>query len=128
VRENLDFWVHLLGGDSEKIPLVLDFFNLGAFEDVPARALSSGQLQRLSLTRLGVVPRPLWLLDEPLTALDGRGQALLQGLFETHLGQGGVILLATHHGDKRAMVNQARSLNLEDFRPTLGKVLEEAWL
>ena len=42
------------------------------------------------------VPRPLWLLDEPNTALDGAGQALFAGLMTDHLRQGGLIVAATH--------------------------------
>jgi heme exporter protein A len=42
------------------------------------------------------VPRSLWLLDEPTTALDAASQARLDGLMRTHLGGGGLIVAATH--------------------------------
>ena len=47
---------------------------------LPARALSQGQRRRLGLARLSLTHRPLWLLDEPATALDTAGVALLTRL------------------------------------------------
>ena len=46
------------------------------FEDTPAARLSAGQNRRVALARLCVAPTPLWILDEPFTALDG-GVALV---------------------------------------------------
>src|SRR5689334_5220705 len=63
---------------------------------LPARALSLGQRRRISLARLGLVPRPLWILDEPIAALDGAGVALLRDLLGAHLAQGGIAIIATH--------------------------------
>jgi heme exporter protein A len=50
----------------------------------------------LSLARLLVTRRPVWLLDEPTAALDAAGQQLLAGLLRDHLGRGGLIVAATH--------------------------------
>ena len=43
-----------------------------------------------------ISPRPLWLLDEPLSALDADGTVLLGQLMARHLAAGGVIVAATH--------------------------------
>ena len=40
--------------------------------------------------------RPLWLLDEPATALDAASQDTLAVLMREHLGRGGLIVAATH--------------------------------
>ena len=58
--------------------------------------LSAGQKRRLSLARLILAPRPLWLLDEPLTALDKTGRALIGELATRHLAAQGMILAASH--------------------------------
>jgi heme exporter protein A len=64
--------------------------------DVPVRLLSSGQCKRASLARVAGSGAPLWLLDEPLNALDGDGAARLGGLIAAHLGSGGAVLAASH--------------------------------
>lgn len=58
--------------------------------------LSAGQKRRLTLARLLIDPRPLWLLDEPLTALDEAGRALINAMAEAHLACGGMIVAASH--------------------------------
>jgi heme exporter protein A len=64
--------------------------------DLPAGYLSAGQKRRLALARVLVCPRPLWLLDEPNSALDTAGQALLVSEMQAHLASGGAIIAATH--------------------------------
>ena len=63
---------------------------------LPAGYLSAGQRRRLSIARLIAVQRPIWLLDEPTTALDALGQAMLAELMRDHLAGGGLILAAAH--------------------------------
>jgi heme exporter protein A len=50
------------------------------------------------LARLLVATRPLWLLDEPLTALDEAARLLVAQIMTGHLAQGGLIVAATHAG------------------------------
>jgi heme exporter protein A len=63
---------------------------------MPAGYLSAGQRRRLSLARVLAAPRPVWLLDEPTTALDAASQERLQNVMQAHLADGGVIVAATH--------------------------------
>ncbi len=70
---------------------------LAARRHLPARRLSAGQRRRVGLARLMLDPAPLWILDEPLTALDDAGQALFDRVLARHLEAGGVALVATHH-------------------------------
>jgi heme exporter protein A len=95
VMENLDFWTRYLGGQGAP-PTALATVGLGALTDLPAAYLSAGQRRRLSLARLLSVPRPLWLLDEPVSALDREAQDMLAGLMRQHLSAGGMIVAATH--------------------------------
>jgi heme exporter protein A len=50
----------------------------------------------VALARLLVVKRPVWLLDEPLTALDAASQGLMAQIMAAHLAEGGMIVAATH--------------------------------
>ena len=61
-----------------------------------AGLLSAGQKRRLALARLALVPRPLWLLDEPTVGLDTASQDRLAKVMSDHLAKGGLILAATH--------------------------------
>ena len=64
---------------------------------LPARRHSAGQRRRIGLARLMLDSASIWVLDEPITALDDEGQALFGRLLSRHLERGGMALLATHH-------------------------------
>lgn len=94
VEENLAFWGSFLGGGDAR--RALDAFDLTGLADLPAALLSAGQRRRLALSRLSLVERPVWLLDEPTTALDATSQVKLARLMGNHLEEGGLIVVATH--------------------------------
>ena len=106
VRENLAFWAQFLGGGpakgaaakeaAAKQEAALAAVGLDGLARLPASYLSAGQRRRLSLARLIAVERPIWLLDEPTTALDTLGQAMLAELMRVHLAGNGLILAAAH--------------------------------
>ena len=97
--ENLAFAAAMLGGDSSRAAQIAALQALGLEHviDFPARLLSAGQRRRVALARLAIAKRPLWLLDEPATALDAAAQAALGAIMRAHL-QGGGILVAAAHG------------------------------
>lgn len=95
--ENLRFWTRFLGGEPGRKPAdALQAVGLEQLSDLPAGYLSAGQRRRLSIARLLALTRPIWLLDEPLSALDAGGQNLLRDVMDRHLADGGLILAATH--------------------------------
>ena len=96
VAENLTFWADFLGGGRFDAGESLATVGLDHAADLPAAFLSAGQRRRLSLARLLTVRRPVWLLDEPTTALDVAGQDMFSGLMREHLARGGLIVAATH--------------------------------
>ena len=80
----------------EAIGEALDHVALSRQRRLPARVLSQGQRRRIGLARLALTRRPLWILDEPVTALDAAGAELLARIVTGHLAQGGLAVAATH--------------------------------
>jgi len=99
-RENLAMQAWLDGGppSPQVLDAALERTGLTRQRRLPFTRLSAGQRRRLGLARLALSTRPLWLLDEPTTALDSDGQALFAGLLDEHLARGGCALVATHLG------------------------------
>ena len=94
VEENLGFWRDFMGGGD--VAEALHAFDLTRLASYPAGLLSAGQKRRLALARLVLVPRVLWLLDEPTVGLDTASLARLAGVMARQLDQGGMIIAATH--------------------------------
>ncbi|MEM7217251.1 MAG: heme ABC exporter ATP-binding protein CcmA [Pseudomonadota bacterium] len=97
VADNLIYLARLAGtADIEQIASTLERVGLAGFEPLGCDALSAGQLRRVALAGLLLRPRPLWLLDEPFTALDEAGIALVEALLGAHARGGGAAICATH--------------------------------
>jgi heme exporter protein A len=94
VSENLQFWCDVMQGQS--ITAALQAFQLISLQHEAVQLLSAGQRRRLSLARLFVAERKLWLLDEPMTALDAASQDVLREHIAQHLKAGGMVVAATH--------------------------------
>lgn len=95
VRENCYFDMHW-GRRCVTFESLLAAFGLEALSEVPAYLLSAGQKRRLSLLRLAMSDASLWLLDEPLVALDTQAIQTLIAILENHLEQGGQVILTSH--------------------------------
>lgn len=95
--ENLQFYQAVSQPlNRQAIWQALEQVGLVGYEDVPVAQLSAGQQRRVALARLWLSSNPLWILDEPLTAIDKQGVAELTALFEQHVQQGGMVVLTTH--------------------------------
>lgn len=97
VRENLDFDARFLGGvNPEPVDGAMARLGLADLSDIRAGHLSAGQRRRVSLARLLVASRPIWLLDEPSVSLDQASASVLASLIGEHRARGGIVIAATH--------------------------------
>jgi len=96
--ENLQMSAGLAGFsvDDQQAVEVLRRMGLRRKEHLPVRVLSQGQRRRVALSRLLIGDSKLWILDEPLTALDVGAVALMQELIGEHLSKGGMVIFTTH--------------------------------
>ena len=84
----------------EEIDAALTKVGLAGYDDVASKALSSGQRRRILLAFLLLAKAKLWIMDEPLTALDVQGVALVESMLMEHREAGGSAIFTTHHGMK----------------------------
>jgi heme exporter protein A len=112
--ENLRFTQTLLGDrDDTAIEQALAIVGLTTHAQQPCRQLSAGQNRRAALARLVLSKAPLWILDEPFTALDRIAIAELEARFVAHAAQGGMIVLTTHQ--PLQAVPELQRLDLAEF-------------
>lgn len=101
VGQNLRFLLSLYGAecDDDELEEALMQVGLQGLQDVPSTQLSAGQMRRVGLARLFVLQAsdaPLWLLDEPLTALDVAMVARLEARIRRFARDGGAVLMTSH--------------------------------
>ena len=95
--ENLEFIATLCAAPRRTtIAAALLALDAASFAELAVRYLSAGQRQRVALARLLLFETPLWMLDEPFTALDHTSRSVVEALIDTHVEQGGTVLIATH--------------------------------
>ena len=98
VIENLRISSALAGVEinKNKALAALQYIGLNGRELLPVKVLSQGQKKRVALARLLVCDTKLWILDEPLVALDVHAIKLVKELLENHLALGGLVVMTTH--------------------------------
>lgn len=94
-RSHLALWAKAWGS-AANIPEILEKMALTRAADVPGRYLSAGQRRRTAFARLMLEDRPVWLLDEPYTALDASGKAMLDAVISGHLRSNGAMVASMH--------------------------------
>lgn len=100
-EENLQF--HPSGGVScraDAIKRALDAVGLAGYQTQYLSHMSAGQQRRVGLARLWLDDAPLWLLDEPFTAIDVAGAALLEAKITEHVRQGGSVVFTSHQASR----------------------------
>jgi heme exporter protein A len=88
-----------IGGQTvnpETVLSALKSLGLKGREHLPVRVLSQGQKRRAALSRLMTRKATLWILDEPVSALDVPAQAAVAKILQAHLRKGGMVLFTSH--------------------------------
>lgn len=114
VAENLGFWarLHDPATAAARVAAAMDRFGLAHLAAIPGKMLSAGQKRRANLARLLAAPSPLWLLDEPTTALDRATIAQLEQVLADHRARGGMAVVSTHQD---IALPGAATLHLDHF-------------
>lgn len=120
VAENLRFWARLhephAGRAGAAVEGALARFGLSHLAGMPGKMLSAGQKRRTNLARLLAAPSPLWLLDEPTTALDRASIKALEAVLAEHRARGGMVVLSTHSDID---LPGAAEMHLDAFTPAV---------
>ncbi len=94
--ENLDM-IRVLGASNNmSAQCALDQVGLNGYEHAYCRYMSAGQRRRVALARLLISNASLWILDEPLTAIDKQGVSELEQVFRDHVSSGGSLIITSH--------------------------------
>ncbi|TNF13595.1 MAG: thiamine ABC transporter ATP-binding protein [Vibrionaceae bacterium] len=109
VRDNISLGLHpglkLSAAQREQVVRAANMVGVGDFLDRLPEQLSGGQRQRVALARCFVQPHPVWLLDEPFSALDPLLREEMLTLVKTLAAERSItVLMVTHHiSDARAI-------------------------
>ena len=93
VIETIQLWNSLYGNLRSKLPSAL---RIDEIKNQLISHCSAGQIQRLSLSRLELTKKKIWLLDEPTSALDGNSETIFRQIIDDHCKSGGIAIVATH--------------------------------
>ena len=101
VAQNLTFLLNLYGvsPSDQQLDLALSWVGLQGYESISSSQLSAGQTRRIALARLQLMSAemtPVWLLDEPFTALDVDMVAQLSERIKAFAASGGAVLMTSH--------------------------------
>lgn len=114
------------GLDTQKEKQVLTALGLTPYVKKKVSQLSRGTQQKLALTRFALTHRPLWVMDEPGTALDADAMVYLFDLMQAHKAAGGIVIFTSHQSSV-GLAHDHR-LDLADFVPLAQAVDDRRWL
>ena len=122
VHTHLQIVLSHLGTNAHSVESLLERVGLANWQYERIGTLSSGQRARLGLCSLLAGQFKVWLLDEPLNALDHEGIATLAGAVATHFHQGGIVFMATHV-DASVLTQHLAGVPVKEGRLEQGKLL-----
>lgn len=98
-EENLAYLMRLVTDEPVQLSRLkegLQAVGLAGFEDVLCGSLSAGQRKRVNLARFSLSEHPLWVMDEPFSAIDSQGVDVLQEMMDAHIQRGGALIVTSH--------------------------------
>lgn len=101
------------GVDADRIAAALAGWGLARQAALPLRVLSAGQRRRAALAKLQLAEAPLWILDEPYTALDVAAVAQLTQHVEQHVARGGIVVMTSHQEVPLGAATRVQTLTLQ---------------
>lgn len=96
VLENLRLASELSQQNIQDVDNALALMQLTVSQHTQVKYLSAGQKRRVALCKVFSIPRAIWILDEPLTALDQQTQEIVLSAIQRHLEQGGLCVMTSH--------------------------------
>ena len=111
LKEDYKFWSSIYGAAADMD--VLEALGLSGALSTQTQYLSAGQRRRLSLAKLTIQDKPIWVMDEPMTGLDAAGRGFVQAMIAAHLTRGGLAIIASHNPIKIGGDHTVRRLTLE---------------
>jgi len=118
LKENCRFWFQSMIGhrlNEDNYQKCLSQLSISHLSEQPVKYFSSGQRQRSALMRFLLLPKPIWLMDEPMVGLDSDSKQVLNDMIKQHRGSGGAAIVATHD----ALDEPSQVLSLDDFQPSV---------
>lgn len=99
ILENIRYYLSLVNEQyNEAATLdILEKLQLRYFADVSCKQLSAGQQRKVALSRLWLIKRAVWILDEPFYALDKDSITLINNKIIEQLDVG-MVIASAHHG------------------------------
>jgi putative spermidine/putrescine transport system ATP-binding protein len=107
VGENIAYPLRIRGAPKEdqkkRVDELLSMIHLGGYADRPVSKLSGGQRQRVAIARALAISPKLFLLDEPLSALDAKLREAMQVELRQLQQQLGITTIVVTHDQREAM-------------------------
>lgn len=96
VKENLQFWQGFSGEPDFSIEEGLEIVGLSHTIDLPVGYLSTGMKRRISIAKLLITRKQVWIVDEPTAGLDGASSKMFMDICSSFCDDGGILIAATH--------------------------------
>jgi heme exporter protein A len=113
VYENLEY---LSAFDSSskinKINDAMKYFDIYKYRNYMVSEISEGNKKKVSLARLLISQKKVWILDEPLSYLDDTAVNIFTNLILNHQKKGGITIASTHY-DFSKNINNVKYLNMD---------------